>query len=181
MAAGVPQGSVLGPMFLIIFINDIPNKCENSIALFADDTASINNSGNYKLLMKKSSEHFKSIRDYFINWKIKINDNKTELLITGYNQRHVNYSINGNGINIGNSKYVRYLGVFIDSNLNFTHHINQIVIKAKIAINILYKMLNNKYIKTKLKILLYKLCIRPIMLYACPVWCNTSKSNLNKL
>lgn len=77
---------------------------------------------------------------------------------------------------------VKYLRVHSDSKLNFNKHIAETITKAKMAIGILYKLLINKHIITKYKVLMYKMCIKPIMTYACPVWCNnTSKTNLLKL
>lgn len=159
ITAGVPQGSVLGPLLFIIYVNDIPSPINGTLALFADDTAIINNSGNYKLLMMKSSEQLGLVCKYFNKWKIKLNNNKTEVLITSHNRRHVTHVLKSNDISISNNKHVKYLGVYLDSNLTFTYHISQTITKAKVAISILHKMLRNKHIKTKIKILLYKLCI----------------------
>lgn len=181
VSAGVPQGSVLGPLLFIIYINDMPKCSMSTLALFADDTAIINFSGKHKILMDKSIESIKLIYEYFYKWKIKPNINKTEILISNWNNRLSTQEIVINDQKISSKKFVRYLGVQLDANLNFTEHIKQIVIKAKIAISILYKLLNNKHINLNLKILVYKMCIRPIMLYACPAWCNTNIWNIKKL
>lgn len=76
---------------------------------------------------------------------------------------------------------VRYLGLHIDADLKFTKHINQTITKAKVAMSMIHKVLRNKHIKTNIKILVYRLCIKPILTYAWPVWCNTSKSDIHKL
>lgn len=181
ITAGVPQGSVLGPLLFIIYINDIPNHDNVNMALFADDTAIIANSGNYKLLIDKLEKHSREINKFFYKWKIKINIDKTELLITTHNKKSANTTMTFNEQAIKNKDCVKYLGLYIDANLNFTTHINHTVTKAKVAIGLIYNLLRNKYIKIELKILIYKMCIRPILTYACPVWCNTSNKNIKKL
>ena len=79
-------------------------------------------------------------------------------------------------------KTVKYLGVILDTNLNFDAHIDQVINKSNIALKEIYTLINkNSPLDKNLKLLLYKQCIRPIFLYACPVWSNTSQKNIRKL
>lgn len=169
IVAGVPQGSVLGPLLFLVFINDIPNNEDNTIALFADDTAVIANSGSHKLLEHKINEHYGMLSSYFHKWKIKINSNKTELLLVNHNRKKITLKLTNNNLNIVSQNEAKYLGVIIDSKLSFTKHIAAAVNEAKAAMCMLYELIKNKNVKIKNKILIYKTCIRPILTYAFPI------------
>lgn len=181
IVAGVPQGSVFGPLLFLIYINDIPNYHDNTVALFADDTTVVANSGSHKLLCQKTQDHFELLNKYFMKWKIKINEQKIELLIVNRNITNTTINISTNGQKITSVHSVKYLGIIIDSQLNFKKHITTVVAKAKAALCMLYRFIKNKNITIKNKVLIYKTCIRPVMTYACPVWCNSKKSNIKKM
>lgn len=104
ISAGVPQGSVLGPILFILFINDMPKCVNNILSLFADDTAIITNSGKHKILFEKTISYVKQIFNYFHKWKIKPNESKTELLVSNCNGRHSLHSIDVNGQIVSNNK-----------------------------------------------------------------------------
>lgn len=73
--------------------------------------------------------------NYFHKWKIKHNAHKTELLVSNCNGRHSLHNMDINGQIISNkNKSFKNLGVYIDANLNFANHINQIVIKTKLPL-----------------------------------------------
>lgn len=163
IVAGVPQGSVLGLLLFLIYINDIPNMEDNSLALFADDTAIIANSGSHNILKRKISNHFVALNNYFNKWKIKINQQKTELLLVSSKNFNYKMDINSNGQLIKSVNSVKYLGIIFDSKLNFNKHIVTVIAKAKAAICILYNLIKNKDVTIKNKIIIYKTCIRPIM------------------
>lgn len=181
IVAGVPQGSVLGPLLFLMYINDIPELEDNVLALFADDTAIIASSGSHNILKRKIVNHFDMLNGFFNSWKIKINQLKTELLIVGYKNFNYKMNITYNGQTINSVNSIKYLGVIIDNKLNFNKHIATVITKAKAAMSILYNLIKNKNITINNKITIYKTCIRPILTYACPVWCSVSKSNMNKL
>lgn len=72
--------------------------------------------------------------------------------------------------------------MYLDTTLSFTHHIKKTRAKAQAAQSNLYNLLNRRSsLSTKNKMILFKMMIRPILLYAAPIWSNTCKTNIQKL
>lgn len=181
IVAGVPQGSILGPKLFLIYINDLPKNVKTNIALFADDTAIYSSSGSKEILANNIQRHITDLEEYYNKWKIKINVNKTELIIHSHKRNKLTNIIKLYDENINVTNQAKYLGLILDKKLNYSQHTASIHKKANAAISILYPLLKNTYTSTHNKLLIYKACIRPIIMYAAPVWGNTCKSNYKKL
>lgn len=123
------------------------------------------------------------MENFFDKWKIKVNTDKTE--VTYFTHKRKNKSITKLKLNnkeIETKSSVKYLGVTLDSKLNYNKHINTTVASAKRTMHTLFPLLNHKSnLNLSLKIYMYKSYILPIILYACTVVGNTSKTNINKL
>lgn len=183
IVAGVPQGSILGPVLFLYYINDIPTTQKTQVALFADDTAIYSSSWSKKVAIKNVQEHFNVILEHFYNWKIKINEAKTELVIFSKKTKKVDIpplSVNNEIINPKRS--AKYLGVILDDKLNFSQHVQSIHSKAQKIKGMLHHLICKKSaLSVKNKLLLYKTLIKPVILYASPIWGYTCKTNINKL
>ena len=187
--AGVPQGSVMAPHLFNLFINDIPIPSDGELALFADDTAYFieADSAKFSFIKHKLVSGLKAFKSFFQNWKIFLNDNKTEFIIftrsTKMIQKFQNDQIVLDNISLTWKSHVRYLGVYLDTKLLFKHHINVVLSKAKsIAYSPLYSLLKrNSGVSIDSKIRIYKAIIRPIIAYACPIFINCAKTNFKKL
>ena len=180
--SGVPQGSVLGPILFIIFINDAPMLKNVDVSLFADDKLIFTASHLIRTIMGRLQKALDKNRKYFHKWKIKLNDGKTEAII--FTKRRPEF---GSNVKIGNfsipwSDSVIYLGVTLDNRLNFLDHIRNIISKSIAKLISLYPIFNrNSNFSVASKLLLYKTVVRPTITYACSAWSYISNSSFGKL
>lgn len=180
LLAGVPQGSVLGPILFIIFINDAPKIVKVDESVFADDKLLYTASYRVSAIVNRLQQAFKAHKRYFHKWKIKINSQKTELILFT-KRRPCIENVKIDDLDITWQSSVKYLGVMLDHKLIFNKHINYIVTKTTANLIKFYPIFKNKYLSSRSKIILYKSLIRSSMLYACPIWSMSCQSNLNKL
>lgn len=170
MLHGVPQGSILGPLFFILFINDLPLYTRAQLDLYADDTT-VTAFADVKNLAILSSSLNKSVSEIQL-WssakKLPLNEDKTKVLtITG---KRCVANINGsdidvivNGKQLSNVDCATLLGVEIDSKLSFNEHIEKVCKKLAPRIAILRKI--RACLPLKQRLALFALLCRTLMLF----------------
>lgn len=184
LPAGVPQGSVLGPVLFNTYISDLPTLDTTKIAQFADDTAIYSTHRNPQTAAGKVQQHATAFAQYCKTWRISLNKSKTELIVFSRNTIH-NYLQNPflvDNVEIAPAESVKYLGVKLDRKLDLKYHIQSAVCKANSILSKLHPLLNKKSpLSTKTKVQLYKTIIRPTLTYAAPVIGLASDKTINKL
>ena len=130
---GVPQGSVLGPLLFIIYTNDLPSAIKHSSCiLFADDTTVYSSSKDSTEILGKIEEDMKSLSDWFFANKLSLNVSKTNFIIFEPNK---NSTVNINQITLSDKHINRvgstkFLGIFIDDELEWNTHIDNVAKKV---------------------------------------------------
>lgn len=161
-AIGTPQGSVLGAILFILYINDLPGAIKwCDVNLFADDTLIFCHGKNINDLINKIESDLGNIDRYLKANKLKLNVDKTKcMIIKGKRNNVVNdVTIRICGVPIDETNEMKYLGVLIDNKLNFKTN-NQYVIK-KVAKKIGFMSRVAKNLTAKATITLYKSIIAP--------------------
>lgn len=178
VASGVPQGSVLGPLFFLLFINDIVQDVGVQIRLFADDCVIYQeiSSPNDQVLL---NEALSTIANWCSTWQMTINSRKTvAMTITRKKQPlEFTYYMNNQPLSIVHS--YKYLGVMITSDLRWNEHVTFITKKAFRKLGYLRRTLGHS--TTEIKLLAYKTFIRPILEYAAAAWDPWTEANKLKL
>ena len=177
---GVPQGSVLGPLLFLIFINDLPNYMLNSsIKMFADDTTIYLSDDNYDDLIINFKKQLSLLLDWCRYNKMEINWSKTYFMFINYNKKLVTPSeIKFNDIIIKVVNSFKLLGVTIDSNLCFSEFV------SNICINVNKKLFSIKrifYLSTSVKIQFFKTFCLPYFDYCLTLIIYFSKALITKL
>ena len=129
---GVPQGSVLGPLLFLIYINDLSLSVKNSIVHhFADDTNLLSIDKSLKVLCKKVNYDLKGITNWLNANRISLNVSKTEFIIFRKPRNIVDYEIKIklNGKRLYSSSYIKYLGVLLDEHLSWKPHVSELIKK----------------------------------------------------
>ena len=140
---GVPQGSVLGPLLFLIYINDLHSAIKFcSVRLFADDTNLLIKNKSLKQIRKYLNLDLRNLANWLKANKISLNAGKTELIIFRHPNKEINYDlkIKIEGKKLIPSKYVKYLGLLIDEHLNWSYHVDLIAPKLNRAIGMLSKI-----------------------------------------
>ena len=179
--SGVPQGSVLGPLLFIIFINDLPNIIKNcNILTFADDTKIISKVRDENDI-KNLQENLNKIIKYSTDNNMILNDNKFELVSHDLNARNTrkiffealpfhnhNTSYTASNSEILPSPFVRDLGVLIDSKLSWANHLHHISVKAKQICGWILSVFCSR--DKHIMLTLFNSLVRSKLEYCCIVW-----------
>ena len=138
---GVPQGSVLGPLLFLIYINDLHFSIKNSkVFHFADDTNLLNIGKSPKSMQKQINADLKILYNWLLANKISLNSDKTEIIFFHKpGEKIPDLLIKMNGHRIFPSKYIKYLGVYLDETLNWGSHCCTLSKKLKRANGMLCK------------------------------------------
>ena len=169
--AGVPQGSILGPILFLIYINDIVSEIDINIKLFADDTSLYVTVENVVAQAEDLNRNLRFINTWANTWLVDLNPSKTEQMIISKKTNQLNHPIIYlNDVAIQKVENHKHLGVTINQKLHWYDHIQDIKTKAYNRLNIMRKL---KF-KLKRKVLnyIYLTFIRPILEYADTVWQN---------
>ena len=166
--SGVPQGSILGPLLFLLYINDLEINVNNSkLALFADDTKLYReiNDINDSLLLQHDLDR---VADWSRSWGLTFNESKCTHMSISRKSCTLNCSYHLNHITISKVYVSKDLGILIDNHLKFDQHIQQSVLKA----NRVLWMLKRSIVDTncEIKKLFYVSLVRPILEYGSQLW-----------
>ena len=168
---GVPQGSVLGPLLFLIYINDLHKAIKHSTArLFADDTNLLLKNQSLKKLQKLINYDLRHLYNWLVANKISLNNDKTELIIFHHPNKKLNFNlkIKLNGKKLSLSSYVKYLGILLDPHLNWGPHIDVLSSKLNRAAGMLAKI--RHFVSTESLRNIYFSIFSSLMTYASQIW-----------
>ena len=163
--SGIPQGSVLGPLLFVIYINDIPTGIQSLMKIFADDTKIYR---ALKSLIDTTSlqEDINTIENWSEKWQMPFNVPKCHALPLGFNNKKEGYTVNNTQIDSVETE--KDLGIFIDEKLDFNRHVLEIVKKANRTLGCIRRTI--KYKDREIILPLYKANVRSRLEYGSAVW-----------
>ena len=183
ISTGVPQGSNLGPLVFLIYINDFMQaSIFFSMRLFADDTSLTASDKNIDKLLLQINSQLINIYDWLCANKLTLNLKKTKYLISQPCQK-MNYNllppVTLAGQCLEQVASLKYLGIYIDDHLSWHYHITYICDEISKCINIMIKV--KRYLGNHCLTSIYYSLIYPYFIYGCILWGNNYENPLLQL
>ena len=179
MTCGVPQGSILGPLLFILYINDLPSQSDSTTRLFADDACLCFSDKDPFLLQTKINKELIKINNWLKINKLTANYSKTNFIIFTKKRIDFKFQIKMGEEVLQEVDETKYLGVILDKKLNWKSQLNIVQSKVSRGCYILSKLRHYVDINT-LKMLYYAL-IYPYLMYCVTSWGGAPKTTLSPL
>lgn len=163
--SGVPQGSVVGPILFIIYINDLVNNLESPSSLFADDAKiyrTIKTQEDTEALQRDMDR----VKDWSRKWLLTFNIEKCKVMHFGYGNPRNDYKLGESDLE--KSALEKDLGVYVSADLKSSAHVAKVAAKANSRLGIIKR--NFEYLDREIMLPLYKALVRPILDYASQCW-----------
>ena len=181
ITCGVPQGSILGPLLFIIYMNDIINSSPLlNFVLFADDTNIVYSHKNRNTLNSILNNELNKVSQWFKCNRLSLNISKTNFIhFRNVNSPRVRLNLLIDNMPITEKITTKFLGVTIDSNLNWNEHIKNIHTTVSRNIGVLYRLRN--FLTEKSLFILYNSFVLSHIMYCNIVWGNCATTKINSL
>lgn len=183
--AGLAQGTCISPILYALYIADMPTIENIETALYADDTSLYTAAKCSNTIIRRLNSAFLVLQKYFKKWRIKLNESKTQGIITPFNRKRVripSIPLTNGQQTIELADSVKYLGITFDKMMLFKQHISNTINKTNKCFRALFPLLTPKSkLSTANKLLLFTAVLRPIMSYGSPIWSSAALIHKNKL
>lgn len=170
MNQGVPQGSILGPLLFIVYMNDIHDAVNNELVLFADDTTTICRSKTQEMLTVDIERTLFGLNEWFGSNSLKMNIEKTQLMCFKYKLDKLQLA--SMPTPLSQSETVRFLGLYMDDNFKFQTHIDHLVKKLSRLIYVLFRL--RDFVPTETLLQVYYGYIHSNIRFGLLFWGNSS-------
>ena len=179
LESGVPQGSVLGPLLFVIYVNDF-FKCSNKLKfiLYADDTTALYSSPNLDLLVDTVNDELVHVDEWTKANKLSVNLDKTKFMIFSTKSSIGNFNVKLNNQSIERVNCFKFLGIFIDQSLTFKDHINFLSLKLSRSYGIMKKL---RFLPFNVLILLYYSIVYSNYIYGHLIWGSAPPTSMLRL
>ena len=179
--AGVPQGSILGPTFFLLYINELPGNVICDSAFYANDTTLYSKHDQASDIWQQPElgSKLNLIYETLSKWLVDFNAGKTHLVLIDWSNNTGAIDVKMDGSVLDEKSYFKMLGLTLSSKLDWGSYITSISKTTSKKIGVLIRSM--KFLSPKVALYVYKSTIHPCMEYCCHVWADVPSCYLKLL
>ena len=181
VSCGVPQGSILGPLLFLVYINDMNISLTCRLSLYADDSALIFSHHDSIVIADRLSNELSMCKRWFVDNRLSLHVGKTESLLFGSKRRLKgvgDFRIYCDGTPVVRTHSVKYLGVVLDASLDSSSHANNLMKTCAGRLAFLHR--NSALLDKNCRQILCSSLIQPYLDYCCSSWFSSLSVNLKE-